>query len=184
MGRLFRQNLFAFSSPRRHNVAMNSDITAFGAAFGMINSAISTAKNAVDIARASSNNDLKTAVSEVLDNILELKVQVTKLDEENRQFRELNRALEAEIRKRVSVTRKPEFGYYYQEGDASPLCPKCYEGDARRLCHLTHSEAIDLSMGRTCRQCGWISLEYRVKSSNDIPVAEPSAYTLSRGYGN
>jgi hypothetical protein len=42
-----------------------------------------SAKNAVDLAKASSNNELKGAVSELYDSVLDVKGRVLELDEED-----------------------------------------------------------------------------------------------------
>jgi hypothetical protein len=46
-----------------------------------------SAKNAVDLAKASSNNELKGAVSELYDSVLDVKGRVLELDEENRNLK-------------------------------------------------------------------------------------------------
>ena len=176
--------LFAFCSPLGQNVIMNADTALLSAAVGLVSNAVSTARNAVELAKTSGNHDLKNAVSDVLNDVLDLKLKVAELGDQNREYRELNKSLETKLKERASVKRKPEFGYYYQDGDPDPLCPKCYEGESRRLSHLSGLVFINPYMGRECCQCGWVSSEYRKQPGDLISVTEPSHYTLSRGYGS
>jgi predicted metal-dependent peptidase len=46
-----------------------------------------SAKNAVDLAKSTSNNELKSAVSELYDSVLDVKARVLELDEEVRSLR-------------------------------------------------------------------------------------------------
>ncbi len=90
-----------------------------------------SAKNAVDLAKASSNNELKGAVSELYDSVLDVKARVLELDEEVR-------SLKAELVERANyVGPVAPHGYYFQADSMEhPLCPKCFQSTPRMVAFL------------------------------------------------
>lgn len=123
-------------------------------AFSVIGSAVSTAKNAVELAKETSNRELKSAVNEVLDAVLDAKVKVHDLGDENRSLRQRIAELEAQLDVRAKVKRDPEFGYWFKQDETDPLCPKCYEGQSK----VSYLSPL-VGRTRTCRVCGWIIVE-------------------------
>jgi hypothetical protein len=90
----------------------------------LLGTAVSIIKNARDLAKDSSDHELKSVISDAYDAVLNLKEKLLDLDEENRQ-------LKAQLAKRDSFTGPvPPFGYVYKADDTRkqhPLCPKCYQ---------------------------------------------------------
>lgn len=115
------------------------------AAVGLANSAFSSVKTALDLAKKTSDRDLKSEIGFALDNVLELKVKVYELAEENRSLRE-------QLNQKAKIGRNSEFGYYFAEGDPDPLCPKCYEANGK-LIHLPASKPWSNGIRRDCIEC-------------------------------
>jgi hypothetical protein len=92
----------------------------------LLGTAVSIIRNARDLAKDSSDHELKNVISDAYDAVLNLKEKLLDLDEENRQ-------LKAQLSKRGSFTGPiPPFGYVYKADDTGkdhPLCPKCYQGN-------------------------------------------------------
>lgn len=114
-------------------------------AIGLVNSAFSSVKTALDLAKKTTDLDLKHEVSKTFDNVLELKVKVYELAEENRSLRE-------QLDQKAKIARNREFGYYFAEGAPDPLCPKCYEGN-EKLVHLSASKEWKGGIRRICIEC-------------------------------
>ena len=111
----------------------------------LLNNVASSARNALEIAKKSGNTDLKAAISELYDDILDVKGRVLELDEENR-------VLRADLAKKGSITYSSELGYYFVAGDPNPYCPTCYDAN-EKLLHLTASEPWNGGQRRNCRVC-------------------------------
>src|ERR1039457_6879485 len=81
-----------------------------------------SAKNAYELAKGTSNNELKGAVSELYDSVLDVKSRVLDLDEEVRD-------LKAQLTRREEIEGPDaEFGYFhFKSKPDKPLCPKCYQ---------------------------------------------------------
>ena len=118
------------------------------AAVGLANSAFSAVKSAFDLAKKATDLELKRELTTAFDNVLELKVKVYDLAEENRSLREL-------LDQKGSIKRDPKFGYWFKDGETEPICPKCYEGPSTAVRYL--SPQI-LTLGtiprRKCFVCG------------------------------
>ena len=97
----------------------------------IISGLAASAKNAVDLAKASSSNDLKGAVSELYDSVLDVKARVLELDEENRR-------LKAELVEQANyIGPVAPHGYYFQAGRLEdPLCPKSFQSAPRVVAFL------------------------------------------------
>ena len=88
----------------------------------LVSGLVASAKNALDIAKASSDHALKASVDELCDSVFDVKGRVLDLDEENRRLK-------------AELARKDEFigpiephGYFfYKEKQDQPLCPKCFQ---------------------------------------------------------
>lgn len=114
-------------------------------AIGLVNSAFSSVKTALDLAKKTTDLNLKQEISKAFDNILELKATVYELAEENRSLRE-------ELDQKAKIARNREFGYYFAEGDPDPLCPKCYESNGK-LVHLPAPREWNGGIRRICIEC-------------------------------
>jgi hypothetical protein len=90
-----------------------------------------SAKNAVDLAKASSNNELKGAVSELYDSVLDVKGRVLELDEENR-----NLKTQLALREEIEGS-DAKFGYFYFKSKPNePLCPRCYQSLPSKIANM------------------------------------------------
>jgi rubredoxin len=115
---------------------------------------VSSVRAAKELAKDSSDTELKERIAEVYDSFLDIKDRVLDLDLENRTLKE-------QLAKRATFKRTSEFGYYFADGDPDPYCPKCYEGAGKEI-HLR--KAIHTSGGRVtrgCRECGYSFIESR-----------------------
>jgi hypothetical protein len=117
----------------------------------LINSALSSVKAAKDLTKQSKDSDLKEQISGIYDAILNMKERVLELDEENRNLRE-------QLEQRAAIKRSGEFGYFYQEGDADPLCPKCWEG-SNKIAHLSAMKQRSSGVRRDCIHCATVFWE-------------------------
>lgn len=113
-----------------------------------------SAKNAVDLAKATSNNDLKGAVSELYDSVLDVKARVLDLDEENR-------ALRAQLAQREEIVGPDEVNgyFYYKSKPEMPLCPKCYQTIPSNAVYLGPTHSFNGGIRRICRVCGFKHME-------------------------
>jgi hypothetical protein len=86
----------------------------------LVNNLLSSARTAKDLAKQSSDSDLKERIAEVFNDILDLKAKVLDLDSENRDLRE-------QLKQRTLVERDPTTEGFYKKGETDPLCPKCLQ---------------------------------------------------------
>lgn len=124
---------------------MTIDPSSASSLLGLLNSTVQTAKTAVELAKSAKDSTLKSTVSEVLDGILNLKITVLDLDEENRK-------LKLQLEARQEVERKGPFGYWFKKDQTDPLCPKCYEGE-NKIVYLEPSQPWSGGIRRDCRVC-------------------------------
>jgi uncharacterized small protein (DUF1192 family) len=111
---------------------------------------VASAKNVLDLAKASSDHQLKAPVSELYDSVLDVKARVLELDEENRK-------LKAELERKDEVTGPFDpHGYFYKKTDEAkekPLCPRCLQSQPSKVVFM--SPLTDGTFGwRTCVVCG------------------------------
>jgi hypothetical protein len=110
---------------------------------------VSSAKTARELAKDTSNHELKAAISDLYDDVLSVKERVADLDEENRTLR-------------VALEEKGKYigpvvphGYYFQAGDNEhPLCPRCFQEKPQRIAFMTEPENWNSGVRRTCKLCG------------------------------
>ncbi len=109
-----------------------------------------SAKNALDVAKASSDHELKAAMSELYDSVLDVKGRVLDLDEENRRLKE-ELAKKDEIIGPVGVNGF----FYYKSKPENPLCPKCWQGSkSKNAVFLTEDNAYGTA-GYKCIICNY-----------------------------
>ena len=111
----------------------------------LVSNVVTSVKNAQDVAKNYGDSELKSAISDLYNDVLNVKERVLELDDENC-------ALRAELAKKGSVTYAAEFGYCFVAGDSNPYCPTCYEA-SEKLLHLTASEPWNGGVRRNCRRC-------------------------------
>ena len=110
---------------------------------------VSSAKTARELAKDTSNHELKAAISDLYDDVLSVKERVVDLDEENRALR-------------VALDERGKYvgpviphGYYFQAGDNEhPLCPRCFQEKPQRIAFMTEPESWNRGVRRQCKLCG------------------------------
>jgi hypothetical protein len=116
-------------------------------ALGIANTAIGSVKSALELAKKTKDLDLKHEISNVMDNVLELKAKVLELDEENRNLRQ-------SLEQKETIKREPKHGFWLKEGETAPLCPRCYEGAEHLTVYLSNAKFSDIfGYRRTCNVC-------------------------------
>lgn len=113
-----------------------------------------SAKNAVDLAKGTSNNELKGALSELYDSVLDVKARVLDLDEEVR-------SLKTQLAQREEIIGPDKAdGYFYLKSKPDqPLCPKCYQSIPSNTVHLGPTHNFNGGKRRLCSVCGYRHME-------------------------
>ena len=121
-----------------------------------------SAKNALDIVKASSDHDLKAAVSELYDSVLDVKVRVLDLDEENRR-------LKADLERKAEVIgpEDPHGYFFFKDKPDQPLCPKCVQSQPANAVYLPKVYTYKSgAKSRTCIICRFEYFEDRASTQN------------------
>ena len=120
----------------------------------IIGGLVASAKNALELAKASSDHALKGAVSELYDSLLDVKGRVLDLDEENRK-------LKAELARKDNVVGPDDTNGYFFKKDKpdQPLCPKCYQSNPSNVVFLGPLHDFNGGKRRSCRVCGFHHME-------------------------
>jgi len=120
----------------------------------LVSGLAASAKNAVDLAKSTLNNELKGAVSELYDSLLDVKGRVLDLDEENRR-------LKAELEKKDEFTGpiEPHGYFFYKVKPEQPLCPKCFQSQPSNPVFLPPVSNDNGGTKRTCIICHWANVE-------------------------
>jgi hypothetical protein len=143
----------------------------------LVGGLVASAKNALDLAKASSDHALKGAVSELYDSLLDVKGRVLDLDEDNRRLKS-------------ELARKDEFvgpldphGYFfYKDRLDEPLCPKCLQSQPQNPVFLSPIKATRTGKLRRCPICDWQHYETHEHAQLSIGRGRPSFNALrSRG---
>jgi hypothetical protein len=87
----------------------------------IVNNLLTSARTAKDLAKQSSDSELKEQIADLFNDILEVKAKVLDLDAENRDLRE-------QLKQRTNVERDSVTGGFYKQGQIDPLCPNCFQG--------------------------------------------------------
>jgi hypothetical protein len=124
-----------------------------------------SAKNAVDLAKATSNNELKGAVSELYDSVLDVKARVLELDEEVR-------SLKAQLTQREEIVGPDAtFGYFsFKSRPDEPLCPKCYQSAQSKPTFMGPRHQQGSYIVRSCPVCNFFCRESGGSNSYQPPV--------------
>jgi hypothetical protein len=121
----------------------------------LVSGLVASAKNAFDLSKASSDHDLKAAVSELYDSLLEVKGRVLDLDEENRE-------LKAQLARKEDIDGPTEpYGYFFhRDKPDKPICPKCFQSQPSNVVFLMPIK-ITSNNGRhrECLVCKWLKWE-------------------------
>ena len=82
--------------------------------------------------------------------VLNLHSDIIALVEENNRLRRENEESKAVIALTKAMIHRPPF--FYQEGDQTPFCPACWEGDKKAI-HLIYSHEEDTCVRWDCKTC-------------------------------
>jgi len=136
----------------------------------IISGLAASAKNAVDLAKSSSSNELKGAVSELYDSVLDVKARVLDLDEENRSLR-------AQLAQREEIVGPDaKFGYFYFKSKPDePLCPKCYQSAPSKVVNMGPKDRRAGGIMRFCPVCDFPITEERAQNVNRRSDYDPYA---------
>jgi hypothetical protein len=120
----------------------------------LVGGLVASAKNAVELTKASSNHDLKAAVSELYDSLIDVKARVLDLDEENRN-------LKADLVRKAEVDGPMEpHGYFFRKDKPDlPLCPKCFQSQPSNIVFLGPIKTSGSGRYRECLVCKRTSWE-------------------------
>jgi len=120
----------------------------------LVGGLVASAKNALDLAKASSDHALKGAVSELHNSVLDVKGRVLDLDEENRK-------LKAELASRDDIVGPDDAnGYFFYKGKPDkPLCPKCYQSIPSNAVFLGPLSDFYGGKQRSCGVCSFHRME-------------------------
>ena len=131
----------------------------------MFSSAVTALKDAKEVAKDSEDIELKEKIGTAYDTLLELKVRLYEVDDENRQ-------LKKELEDRTKYTDPlPPFGYIYRTDDTEqkhPLCPRCYQDTPQKIGFLKAPHKASTGMFRHCPLC-----------SSNIPEGTPTLPRIS-----
>jgi hypothetical protein len=127
-----------------------NDLPLVATVTSLVSAAISSARNARDIAKDSSDHALKSAISDLYDSLLDVKDRALQIDEENRLLR-------LQLSEKAQYTGPAEpFGYYFfADNDIQPLCPKCFQEAPRRIGLMSKLESWNRGQRRRCQLCGF-----------------------------
>ena len=117
-----------------------------------------SARNAYELAKGTSNSELKGAVSELYDAVIETKARVLDLDEENR-------SLKAQLAQREAIEGPDsKFGYFYFESKPNePLCPKCYQSVPSKIVNMGPRDRRAGGIMRFCPVCNFSVTEEKAQ---------------------
>lgn len=120
-----------------------------------------SAKSAVDLAKSTSNNELKGAVSELYDSVLDVKARVLELDEKVR-------SLKAQLAQREEIEGPDaKFGYFHFKSKPNePLCPKCYQSVPSKVVNMGPRDQRAGGIMRFCPVCNFNVTEERARNVN------------------
>jgi|HubBroStandDraft_5_1064220.scaffolds.fasta_scaffold833991_1 hypothetical protein len=114
----------------------------------MFSSTLSAINNVRDLARESSDRELKEKISEAYDGILSLKERMLTMNDEIRD-------LKFKLAKKAPFTDpEPPYGYIYRTDDTAkerPLCPACLRKDGGE--NYLDVTPWDDGYSRSCRAC-------------------------------
>jgi hypothetical protein len=119
---------------------------------------VASAKNARDLAKDTSNNDLKAAISDLYDEVLNIKERVLDLDEENRGLKE-------QLARKVDIEGPDETNgyFFFKDRPDNPLCPKCFQSVQSNTVFLGPLHEWNGGKRRSCTVCGYHRMETPMK---------------------
>jgi hypothetical protein len=144
----------------------------------LVGGLVASAKNARELAKASSDHALKASVSELYDSVLDVKGRVLDLDEENRR-------LKAELSRKDEFTGpiEPHGYFFYKDKPQQPLCPKCFQSQPSNPVFMSPLFNYNGGTKRTCIICHWANVETPSQTSSPRSTRRRSFNSLrSQGF--
>lgn len=92
----------------------------------------------------------KVGQLELYRQIVQAEDEVRELTREKRRLDDTIQELQRKLKQRAAMQYRAPF--YYQEGDATPFCPACFEGPEERPVHVTPNVTSTLENWR-CPVC-------------------------------
>jgi len=92
---------------------------------------------------------------ELYRKIVHLEGEVIELTRENRQADQKIEDLQKQLTLKAKMTFRQPF--YYQDGDAVPFCPRCFEKDTRSM-HLVRGGDDSVHSRWDCKECKQVYL--------------------------
>jgi hypothetical protein len=132
----------------------------------LVGTLVASAKNARDLAKGSSDNELKASISELYDSLIDVKARVFDLDEENRR-------LTADLARKAQVVGPTgQFGYFFHiDNPEQPLCPKCFQNQSSNTVFLGPLHKHSNGLLRKCPVCDYGNYEAPPKVSRIVASA-------------
>jgi len=139
----------------------------------LINGLVASAKNALDLAKASSNRALVEAVKEFNNSLFDVQKRVLELDEENRKLK-----AELSLRNEVVGPLGPHNYFFFRDNQDKPLCPKCFQSLPPHPVFLT--QLVNGSGGsyRDCIFCHERYYETPEQPSQPVRMGRPKIGSL------
>jgi hypothetical protein len=88
----------------------------------------------------------------LMKQIVDLQSQMMDQQAELITTKQERRAATEKLSLREKISRRGTAGYFYLDGDNDPLCPVCWERDAK-IVHLPQSEKWNGGIRRDCNEC-------------------------------
>ena len=115
---------------------------------------------------------------ELYQRVLSLHSDIIELVEQNNRLRDENKELKETVALTKAMIFRPPF--FYQEGDPTPYCPACWEGN-HKAAHLMYSHEEETCIRWDCPTCKHM---YLIKK--DVPPRRnnmtPGAYSGEHGW--
>lgn len=108
-------------------------LASTAAAVGIIDKAVGIAKKLADDSGELDKATLKLELANLMSELASAKMEVITTQALLFEAEQKNKQLEEEIKDKSSFVFKAPL--YWKEGDQVPFCPKCYEGDGKKV-HL------------------------------------------------
>ena len=127
------------------------DFPAVVSTVSLVNSAIGALKSARELAKDTSDSELKEKIGAVYETLLDLREHALAQDEEIRH-------LKAQLAEKTAyVGPIAPHGYFYAADDVQkehPLCPSCYQAKPQQIGFMDDAHSWNGGVRRECKLCG------------------------------
>jgi hypothetical protein len=104
--------------------------------------------------------------------VLGLHSDIIELVEDNNRLRDENKALKDTMALTKKMIHRPPF--FCQDGDPTPFCPACWEGE-RKAVHLLYSHEEETCIRWDCKTCKQVFLINKPQGARQTTI-EPTGY--------